>query len=130
MIKSYKDLRVWQKAIELVTLIYNLSKSFPKDELFGLTSQTRRASVSVPLNIAEGYGRHSTQSYIQFLRISRGSIMEVETCVIISENLGYITKSEALEIKGKIEEVLISLNGLIKSLNEKIISLSVEGTKS
>jgi four helix bundle protein len=98
--------------------------------LFGLTSQLRRASVSVPLNIAEEYGRHITQSYIQFLRISRGSIMEVETCIIISENLGYITKLQALEIKGKLEEVLILLNSLIKSLNEKLISLSAENTKS
>lgn len=120
MINSYKDLRVWQKSIELVTFIYNLSKSFPKDETFGLTSQLRRAIVSVSLNIAEGYGRHSTQSYIQFLRISRGSIMESETCIIISENLGYITNIQALEGKRKIEEVLILLNSLIKSLNEKL----------
>jgi four helix bundle protein len=120
MLKSYKDLRVWQKSIELVTFIYNLSKSFPKDETFGLTSQLRRAIVSVSLNIAEGYGRHSTQSYIQFLRIARGSIMESETCIIIAENLGYITNIQALEGKRKIEEVLILLNSLIKSLNEKL----------
>ena len=120
MIKSYKDLRVWQKSIELVTFIYDLSKSFPKDETFGLTSQLRRAIVSVSLNIAEGYWRHSTQSYIQFLRIARGSIMESETCIIISENLGYITNIQALEGKRKIEEVLILLNSLIKSLNEKL----------
>ena len=120
MINSYKDLRVWQKSIQLVTFIYNLSKSFPKEETFGLTSQLRRAIVSVSLNIAEGYGRHSTQSYIQFLRIARGSIMESETCIIISENLGYITNIQALEGKRNIEEVLILLNSLIKSLNEKL----------
>lgn len=120
MIKSYKDLRVWQKSIELVTFLYNLSKGFPKDETFGLTSQLRRAVVSISLNIAEGDGRHSTQSYIQFLRIARGSTMETETCIIISENLGYITNIQALESKRKIEEVLILLNSLIKSLNEKL----------
>jgi hypothetical protein len=97
MIKSYKDLRVWQKSIELVNFLYNLSKGFPKDETFGLTSQLRRAVVSISLNIAEGYGRHCTQSYIQFLRIARGSTMETETCIIISENLGYITNIQALE---------------------------------
>ena len=124
MIDSYKDLRVWQKSIELVTFIYNLSKSFLKDETFGLTSQLRRAIAYVSLNITEGYGRHSTQSYIQFLRIARGSIMESETCIIISENLGYITNIQALEGKRKIEEVLILLNSLIKSLNEKLNILS------
>ncbi len=101
-----------------------MSQNFPKGETFGLTSQLRRAIVSVSLNIAEGYGRHSTQSYIQFLRIARGSVMESETCIIISENLGYITNIQTLEGKRKIEEVLILLNSLIKSLNEKLNTLS------
>jgi four helix bundle protein len=72
-IESYKDLIVWQKGIELVNEIYVLTKMFPKEEMFGLTNQMRRAAVSIPANIAEGWGRNSTKSYIQFVRISRGS---------------------------------------------------------
>ena len=78
-IKSYRDLVVWQKAMELVTDVYELTKSFPKEELYGLTSQIRRSAVSVPSNIAEGYGRNSTQDYIRFLQIACGLLYKTQT---------------------------------------------------
>src|SRR5688572_4205297 len=83
-IESYRDLRIWQGGIELVKSCYCLTKSFPKDELFGLTSQIRRSATSIPANIAEGYGRDSTGEYIQFLRIAQGSLKELETHLIIA----------------------------------------------
>tara|TARA_B100000809_G_scaffold138551_1_gene136164 strand:+ start:31082 stop:31348 length:267 start_codon:yes stop_codon:yes gene_type:complete len=85
-LKTYKELIVWQKSILLVKEIYALVISFPEDEKFGLTSQIKRAFVSIPSNIAEGWGRASRKNYIQFLRISRGSLYEVETQLIIEKN--------------------------------------------
>ena len=85
--KTFRDLIVWQKAMGFVTLIYQLSKSFPKDELYGLTSQMRRTAVSIPANIAEGYGRRSTQDYLRFLHISASSNYELQTLLEIAYNL-------------------------------------------
>jgi len=84
-VESFKDLFVWQKGIELVNDIYKLTKQFPKDEVYGLTSQIRRAAISIPANIAEGCGRGTTKNYIQFLEISRGSLLELETLIIIAK---------------------------------------------
>ena len=86
MLKSYRDLLVWQKAIEPAILIYRLSDAFPRTETYGLTSQIRRASVSVPSNIAEGYGRGSRKEYLQFLFVAQGSLKELETQPILSHN--------------------------------------------
>ncbi len=77
--KTYKELKVWQRVVDLVTLIYQMTKSFPGEERYGLTAQMRRAAVSIPSNIAEGWGRHSTKEYIRFLVVARGSLMELET---------------------------------------------------
>jgi four helix bundle protein len=85
--KSYKELKVWQKAVDLVTAVYSISRSFPRTEMYGLTSQVRRASVSIPSNIAEGWGRNSAKEYIQFLTTARGSLLELETQLLISCNL-------------------------------------------
>ncbi len=115
-VKSYKELIVWQKSIDLVSLIYNISKGFPEDEKFGLTSQIRRASVSVPSNIAEGWGRLSRKNYIHFLRISRGSLFEVETQIIIAKNLKYFDDSK--EIDNLIVEISKMLNAMMSKLNE------------
>ena len=117
IIKSYKDLIVWQKSMTLVKEVYNYSKSFPEEEKFGLTSQMRRCSVSVPSNIAEGWGRFSRKNYIQFLRISRGSLYELETQVLIAKELNYINESDFLE--NLIVEISKMLNSLIKKLEEK-----------
>ena len=88
--ETHKDLRVWQQSIEMVTSIYLMTQSFPKEETFGLVSQLRRASVSVPSNIAEGYARGTDKEKLHFLRISSGSMSEVETQLLLSLNLGYI----------------------------------------
>ncbi len=119
-ISTYKDLIVWQKAISLVTDIYSLTKKFPADERFGLVSQLNRAVISVPSNIAEGWGRELSKNYLQFLRISRGSLMEVETMVLISKNLKFINDADYILIQNKIEEVGKILQGLIKSIYQKI----------
>jgi four helix bundle protein len=116
-IKSYKDLIVWQKSIALVSSIYELTKQLPQDERFGLTSQLRRCAVSVPSNIAEGWGRNSTKNYIQFLRISRGSLFELETQILISKNLKFITNSD--QIDSFINEIGKMLNALITKLESK-----------
>lgn len=119
-INSYKDLIVWQKSMTLITDIYSISKNFPVTEIYGLTSQMRRAACSIALNIAEGYGRESTKNYIQFLKISRGSLFELETCLYISINLNYIKSEEITSINDKIGEIVKMLNALIKTLNGKI----------
>jgi four helix bundle protein len=119
-ISTYKDLIAWQKAIVLVTDIYTLTKKFPADERFSLTNQVNRAVVSVPSNIAEGWGRELSKNYLQFLRISRGSLMEVETMILISKNLNYITEKDYTEVNRKIDEVGKILQGLIKSVQQKI----------
>ena len=101
----------------LITLIYELTITFPDDEWFGLTSQMRRCSVSIPSNIAEGWGRLSRKNYIQFLRISRGSLYELETQILISKQLNYIKDSESVE--SLIIEISKMLNSLIRKLEEK-----------
>ena len=119
-IKSYKDLIVWQKSIDLVSEIYSATKTFPNEEKFGIVNQLNRAVVSIPANIAEGWGRESSKNYLQFLRISRGSLMEVETLILISKNLKYIDEEKFKLISNKIEEVGKILQGLIKSIQQKI----------
>jgi four helix bundle protein len=120
-VSTYKDLIVWQKSIALVTTVYSLTKTFPADEKFGIVSQINRAVVSVPTNIAEGWGRESSKNYIQFLRISRGSLMEVETLILISKNLNYLSEQDYSEINKQIDEVGKILQGLIKSIQQKIL---------
>lgn len=117
MINSYQDLEVWKKAMGLVTDIYKITQTFPKEERYGLTNQLRRASVSVPANIAEGWGRGTTNGYIQFLRIARGSLLEVETLMTLSRDLGYVNAQDLQEqILQKIIEISKMMNALINSL--------------
>jgi len=92
--ETYRDLLIWQKAMALVTKIYQLSKLFPRDETYGLTSQMRRCAVSIPSNMAEGYGRRSTDDYIRFLQIATGSLYELQTQMEISLNLRYLERSD------------------------------------
>ncbi|NQS98770.1 MAG: four helix bundle protein [candidate division Zixibacteria bacterium] len=117
--KSYKELEVWRKAIELVEQVYSISKNFPNWEKFGLISQMQRAAVSIPSNIAEGWGRSTTLDYIHFLRMSRGSLLELETQVIIAERLKYITDLQSHDLFLRIEIIGKMLNSLIKSLKSK-----------
>lgn len=113
---NFKELLVWQKSIDLVTEIYRTTDAFPKEETFGLKSQIRRASVSIPSNIAEGNSRRSKPDYLQFLKISRGSCAEVETQLIISKNLHFLSEENYLKLNDDIIEISKMLNGLINSL--------------
>jgi four helix bundle protein len=119
-VKTYKDLIAWQKSIVLVTEIYALTRTFPADEKFGLTSQLNRAAVSVPSNIAEGWGRETSKNFLQFLRNSRGSVMEIQTQLIIAKNLGFVDEHSYQKLMDKSEEVGKILQGLIKSINAKM----------
>ena len=118
-VESFKDLIVWQRGIELVNDIYKLTKHFPKDELYGITSQIRRAAISIPANVAEGWGRGTTKNYIQFLEISRGSLFELNTLIIISYNQDYVTRENCDAIENKINEIGRMLNALITKLESK-----------
>lgn len=118
-IRSHRDLVVWQKGMDLVTEVYRLTQKFPDAERFGLVSQLRRASVSVPSNIAEGYGRGSTADYIRFLRGSRGSLYEIDTQLLIAARLNYIAQSDYEGILERINECGRMLAALIRTLNEK-----------
>lgn len=116
-ITNHKDLQVWKKSIELARNIYILTKSFPKEEMYGLTSQIRRAVVSISSNIAEGAARNSDKEFIHFLYIALGSLAELETQLIISKDIGYLDK---LDID--LEEIRKMLLGLIKYLKNKALS--------
>ncbi len=115
-ISSYQDLIVWQKGIALVEQVYSASKSFPEEEKFGLTSQMRRCAVSIPSNIAEGWGRATKAQYRNFLNIARGSLLELETQTIISERLGYLNSPK--ELLNLIEEESKMLNSLLHKLKD------------
>src|SRR5262249_3823706 len=93
-VRNYRDLIAWQKAMDLVEVVYGLSTSFPREELYGLTSQIRRAAVSVPSNIAEGQGRWTTGEFLQFLGVANGSLREIETQLHIALRLKYVTQDE------------------------------------
>ncbi len=115
-VNNYKDLIVWQKAILLVKSVYEISASFPDSEKFGLIQQVRRAAVSIPSNIAEGWGRKSTGSFSQFLKISKGSLCEVETQLIIAVELKFIKKEKIKEINDLSEEISRMLRSLVDTL--------------
>ncbi len=115
-IKRFKDLRIWQKGIEVVTDIYTLTKKFPKEELFGLTSQIRRSAISVPSNIAEGFRRYHNKEYKQFLYIALGSCAELETQIAIARMLKYITEEKETELIEKLDHLCRMTTNLIKKL--------------
>jgi four helix bundle protein len=114
--KSYRDLIVWVKAIALVTEVYQISRTFPKHEMFGLQSQLQRTAVSIPSNIAEGWGRLSKGEFRLFLGHARGSLAELETQIIIAQNLNYLKNEDADKLQKMTEEVHRLINGLISSL--------------
>jgi len=117
-IRSYQDLAIWKKAMELVVQVYHLTRRFPREEMHGLTSQMRRAAVSIPTNIAEGWGRGSRREYIQFLRIARGSLLELETLLAISRSLSYLSQEDMQTTLALVEEISRMLSGLIASLKK------------
>jgi four helix bundle protein len=119
MLKNYKELKVWQRSYQLCLAIYRTTKEFPKEERYGLTSQIRRATVSVPSNIAEGYGRKTTPEYIRFLYIAYGSNCELETQILLSGDLCYIEADKLEILLEGIGEIERMLKALIKSLERK-----------
>ncbi len=115
-IRSHKDLNVWKKSIDLVDIIYNVTKSFPKEEIYCLTNQIRRSVISIPSNIAEGAARNSKKEFIQFLYIALGSLSELETQIIIANRQGYLNNLNSLLENIKVIQKLI--NGLIYSIKK------------
>ena len=116
-VNTYKELLIWQKGIKIVVLVYKLTKDFPKDEIYALTSQLKRASISVPSNIAEGFGRQTDKSFNHFLNVARGSLNEIETQLIIAKELGFIDNKDVLnEILFLIDEEGKMLNAFAKNL--------------
>ncbi len=114
--KNYRDLIAWQRSMDLVEAVYAVSKHFPLEEIYGLTSQVRRAVVSVPSNIAEGQGRRSSKKFLHFLSIAHGSLREVETQIIIAQRLGYLNSTRSdrvMEIAGETGRLI---NGFSTSL--------------
>jgi len=110
--KGHRDLIAWQKAMELVTEVYRITQTFPKEELYGLTSQMRRSAVSVPSNLAEGHGRNSRKEFHQFVGQARGSLVELETQLEIALNLGYLRRDLANAFLARASEVGRLVNGL------------------
>ena len=118
-IRSYRDLIVWQKSIELVDAVYRATANFPKNEIYALTSQLRRAAISVPSNIAEGHARKSTREFVNFLSIARGSLAEVETQIVIAKRLGYLDDALEADTFSKTTEIGRLMAGLARSLLAK-----------
>ncbi len=119
MISSHRDLTVWQKAMGLVEAVYRLIKLLPSEEVYGLSAQMRRAAVSIPSNIAEGYGRKAAKEYARFLSIARGSNLELETQLLLCVRLGYIPETHIQDALNQSEEIGRMLNALISKLQPK-----------
>ncbi|MCK4627732.1 MAG: four helix bundle protein [Sedimentisphaerales bacterium] len=115
-INSYRDLIVWQKGLELSYLLYEITRSFPQEEKFGLISQIRRAAVSVPSNIAEGQARHRKKEFIQYLYIAKGSLAELDTQCLIARRLGYVEEPQIKPVFLHIDELQRMLYSLIEKL--------------
>ena len=119
MLKTYKDLNVWKKAYEMCLRIYRVTGNFPREEIYSLTSQMQRAAVSVPSNIAEGYGRQTTKEYIQALYIAYGSLCELETQILLARDFDYINPADLKDNLDQIGDVERMLKALINSLRGK-----------
>lgn len=120
---SYKDLIAWQKAMALVKKVFLLTNSWNKSQAGPITIQLQRAALSVPLNIAEGWGRETPASYLSFLRIARGSLNETETLFLVASDIGLLNKSDQKELLGQAEEVSKILNGLMDSIKRRKLKL-------
>ncbi|AUW41851.1 four helix bundle protein [Rhizobium leguminosarum] len=118
-ISSYRDLKVWQFAIELSVVCYEVTRTFPREEIYGLTSQIRRSSASVAANIAEGYGRENRGSFAQFLKIAQGSLKELETHLIIAGRIGFLQAAALDELLDRCDEIGKMLGSLIRSVQHR-----------
>lgn len=119
---KFERLRVWSDAMSLTEGIYELTAGFPRREDFGLTTQTRRAVLSIPANIAEGCGRRHTREFVQFLYVARGSLFELMTLLELSRRLQYTTQDTHTRLRGRCESVLSALSGLIRSMEARLAS--------
>lgn len=119
-IQSFKDLVVWRKAMMLSVACYRLTRDYPKDEMYGLVAQIRRAAVSVSANIAEGHGREHTRSFVQFLRVAQGSRKELETHLMISEQVDLVSRDVLAPHYALVDEIGRMLRALIRTLEEKV----------
>ena len=117
--KTHKDLDVWKRSVEFVTSVYEITKTFPKDEVYGLTNQIRRAAVSIPSNIAEGAGRNHDKEFIQFLYIALGSCTELETQLIISGNLKYVNSDKLDKMLLELDVLGKMISGLIRAVRKR-----------
>jgi len=120
MISTFKDLTLWQEAMELVIDVYKITKQFPKSEMYGLCGQMQRCAVSVPSNIAEGHQRNSTPQFLQFISIARGSLGELETQIILAFRLEYLDKNTKEELLNRVARVGRLIGGMMKSLKAKV----------
>jgi len=117
VLTTFKDLVVWQEAMKLVEMVYQQTRNFPKEEIYGLTIQMRKAAVSIPANIAEGYGRRSRKEYLHFLSVANGSEAELETHILIAERLCFLTKEQTEQVQAQLQSVGKLLSALRKSLH-------------
>ncbi|HEY3172869.1 MAG TPA: four helix bundle protein [Thermoanaerobaculia bacterium] len=124
MIRSYRDLLVWQKAVDLAIECYRVSRTLPKSEMYGLASQVQRAAVSIAANIAEGHGREHLGDYLRHLSIANGSLMELETHLLIASRLKYLSSQETAPLLIHTSEIGRMLNGLVRRLNERNLAKS------
>ena len=122
VVGSYRELTAWQKAMDLVEVVYTTTRSWPKEELYGLTSQVRRAVVSVASNIAEGQGRNAPKEFLHHLRIAHGSLCEVETQLLVAQRLDYLNSDTAKRLLTDIAEVARLINGLIRHITGKLVT--------
>ncbi len=118
-IQNYKELEVWQIAMDLAENCYQVTRGFPKEELFGLTSQIRRAAVSVPANIAEGHARQHTKEFLQFLSVARGSLMELETHLLIGARVGLLKDEQRIPVMDLVDRISRMLTRLRQSLEQR-----------
>jgi four helix bundle protein len=125
-IRSYKDLDVWRVAMDLAVACYRATAAFARDEIYGMTAQVRRASVSIAANIAEGYGREASASFVQFLRIAQGSPKELETHLILVERVELLKTEEVAPLLNQCERVSRMLRNLIRSLNDRSRNIVAE----
>ena len=119
-INSYRDLKVWQKAMDLAVECHRVTAGFPREETYGLVAHIRRAAGSVPANLAEGHGRENTGSFVQFCRIAQGSLKELETHLILSERLGYVDGERGAALLARADEIGRMVRSMIRRLQEKV----------
>jgi four helix bundle protein len=127
--RSFKDLQVWQRGIRLVKTVYDITRTYPPEEFYGLVSQTRRSAISIPSNIAEGFTRFHDKEFMQFLYVALGSCAESVTHLIIAEQLRYVSATQIEIVLQEIDEISKMIMGLIKSIKARLASTEVVGSR-